>query len=200
MKFLEFIQSKAVADRLPFAVDFELLKVESDLTETVGKYEISLINELTIVESWFFDLLQENNDSNRRDFSLLVNQLSESLIQAMNLDIDRTEAAGLLVTGKEEWINDSNFLAFQVDNSELLKEFNSQFRQSQSTTPSDLLMVTFFMMTRCNPEWAPGQTAMLGTSQRDAIKDLIIREANGGVTTPVEDPDPQDEAEEVTKK
>lgn len=178
--FNEFVASKALQDRLPFPIDFDLLSVDSDVTTKVGKYEIKLIEELTVLESWFFELIQEHNVIKQREFSLLVNRLADKLIKAMSLKCNRQEAAKLLIQGKDEWLDEFSYLKFCEDNAADLELFNSMFLQSQSTYVSDMMMITLSMILRCDKNWSVGKTASLGRKQLQAIKDVLIKEANGG--------------------
>ena len=178
--FNEFVASKALQDRLPFPIDFDLLSVDSDVTAKVGKYEIKLIEELTVLESWFFELIQEHNVIKQREFSLLVNRLADKLIKAMSLKCNRQEAAKLLIQGKDEWLDEFSYLKFCEDNAADLELFNSMFLQSQSTYVSDMMMITLSMILRCDKNWSVGKTASLGRKQLQAIKDVLIKEANGG--------------------
>jgi predicted DNA-binding ribbon-helix-helix protein len=187
--FFDFIQSQALKDRLPFPIDFDMLKVESDTKVKIGKYDIATISELTVLESWFFDILQEHTAAKSREFSLLVNSLAERLKQAMNLDCSRIEAAQYLAQSKEEWSEDPAYLAFAEENAQDIVQFNSLLRQTQSTHANDMLMITMFMILRCDVPWSIGKTASLGAATATKIRDLIVLEANGN----------PDEAPEVTE-
>lgn len=191
--FFEFVQSQAIKDRLPFPIDFDLLRVESDTKVKVGKYEIALIQELTVIESYFFDLLQEHAAGKSREFSLIVNTLAERLKQAMGLECSRVEAAQYLAQSKDEWLDDPAYLAFSSDNAEEIILFNSLLRQTQSTYANDMLMVTLFMLLRCDQNWSLGKTASLGTATLAKIRELIVAEASSDPDVPLE---ASDEAED----
>lgn len=188
--FTEFVQNKALSDRLPFAVDFDMGIIESDKTETIGRYEIRLQDDLTVGESWFFGLIQDFQNSNTTEFQLLIKVLADKLKKAMKLD-SVAEAGKYILTPKPEWSDSDDYLKFNISNKSDLDRVMSLYRLLNNDLATDMLLITFFMKSRYNTEWTTGNTASMGVNQLRKVKDLIKLEANGGI-----DPDEVIETED----
>jgi len=196
--FTEFVKTKALQDRLPFGVDFQFNLVESDLTEEVAGYKIALQNDLTVGESWFMELIQDFNQANASEFRILVRVLADKLKKTMDLE-SIEEASKYLVTGNDDWKDSDAYLAFCVENQPDLDRLLSLFRLVNNDVGTDMLLITFFMKCRSDLEWSLGKTASLPIKAMKSIKELLVREANGGnEPEPVEDDD--DDAEEESPK
>ena len=189
--FTEFVQNKALSDRLPFAVDFDMGIIESDKTETVGRYEIRLQDDLTVGESWFFGLIQDFQNANTTEFQLLIKVLADKLKKAMKLE-SIAEAGQYILTPKEEWADSDDYLNFNISNKTDLDRVLSLYRLLDNDLATDMLLITFFMKSRYNTDWTTGNTASMGVNQLRKIKALIKLEANGGI-----EPDEVVETEET---
>ena len=192
LNFKKYLAEQAQKDSLPFDLDFEFLHIESENFTEVAGYRINLINDLSVAESWFLELLQNQVNILNRDFRtktrLLVNLINDTL------QLDNTELAATYLTegmptvpengmsiSQSDWDSKRALLGELFDkHAEQITELGQLYKLLTRNHTIDMMMVTFFMMTRHDVNWVLAKTATLPLNTIDAIKEIIFSEARRG--------------------
>jgi transcription initiation factor IIF auxiliary subunit len=199
LNFKKFLAEKAQADNLPFDIDFEFIAVESENFVTVAGKRISILNDLTVAESWFLELMQNQLNLIRRDFKIAVNQLTNSLAAVMPTEA-KDDLLNYLMFGLSEYVEDENgtdeskdfdlaeyhvklaqLEEFQTVHADAITKVGEMYKLINRNFTSDMMMVTFFLMTRHDVNWTLAKTATMPLAVIDEIKSLIFKEARKGV-------------------
>lgn len=215
LNFKKFLAEKAQTDNLPFDIDFEFIAVESENFVTIANKRISVLNDLTVAESWFLELMQNQLNLIRRDFKIAVNQLTNALSSVMPTE-DKDTLLNYLMFGLPEYEEDANgteesrafdiaeyrvrytqLEEFQTTWAEAITQVGEMYKLINRNFTSDMMMVTFFLMTRHDVNWTLAKTATMPLTTIDEIKALIFKEARKGVD--LEPDEDGDETEEVTE-
>lgn len=205
LNFKKYLAEQAQKDSLPFDLDFEFLHIESENFTEVAGYRIALINDLSVAESWFLELLQNQVNILNRDFRtktrLLVSIINDTL------QLDNTELAATYLTegmptvpengmdiSQSDWDSKRALLGELFDkHAEQITELGQLYKLLTRNHTVDMMMVTFFMMTRHDVNWVLAKTATLPLNTIDAIKEIIFSEARRGAD--IEEDNEEGEAE-----
>lgn len=191
LNFKKYLAEQAQKDSLPFDLDFEFLHIESENFTEVAGYRINLINDLSVAESWFLELLQNQTNILNRDFRIKTRYLVGIINEALGLD-DTSLAADYLTSGmpespptdaftQEEWDAKRVILSDLFDTyADQITEIGQLYKLLTRNHTIDMMMVTFFMMTRHSTSWVLAKTATLSLNTVDAIKEIIFNEARRG--------------------
>jgi hypothetical protein len=205
LNFKKYLAEQAQKDSLPFDLDFEFLHIESENFTEVAGYRINLINDLSVAESWFLELLQNQINILNRDFRTKTRYLVGIINEALGMD-DASLAADYLTEGmplvpptdaftQEEWDVKRAILSNVFDTyADQITELGQLYKLLTRNHTVDMMMVTFFMMTRHDTSWVLAKTATLPLNTIDAIKEIIFSEARRGA-----DPEEGVEDEEETE-
>ncbi|MGL6342579.1 MAG: hypothetical protein ACRC80_25980 [Waterburya sp.] len=195
--FTERFKIKALEDRLPFNLDFEIRQVKSDVTEEVAGYSFPVLNDLTSGESWFFESIESQNSGRISDLTLSLRSLAKKLKEACKLESMKV-ASEQLFNPSEEVLNSVEYEEFIEANYKEIDRITEASRLAQDSSTMDWLRVTFFMISRIDGSWQLSDSAMLTKSQIESILSFVAKEANKGVIPePVET---EEETEEVEGK
>jgi transcription initiation factor IIF auxiliary subunit len=209
LNFKKFLAEKAQADNLPFDIDFEFIAVESENFVTIADKRISVLNDLTVAESWFLELMQNQLNLIRRDFKIAVNQLTNSLAMLMPTET-KDDLLNYLMFGLPDYVEDENgtdesrafdlaeynvklaqLEEFQTTWADAITKVGEMYKLINRNFTSDMMMVTFFLMTRHDVNWTLAKTATMPLAVIDEIKALIFKEARKGA-----DLEPDEDADE----
>lgn len=198
LNFKKFLAEKAQADNLPFDIDFEFIAVESENFVTIQGKRIAILNDLTVAESWFLELMQNQLNLIRRDFKIAVNQLTNSLSIVMPTEV-KDDLLNYLMFGLPDYEEDGNGTAesrdvdlaeynvklaqleeFQTVHADSITKVGEMYKLINRNFTSDMMMVTFFLMTRHDVNWTLAKTATMPLATIDEIKALIFKEARKG--------------------
>ncbi len=215
LNFKKFLAEKAQADNLPFDIDFEFIAVESENFVTVQGKRIAILNDLTVAESWFLELMQNQLNLIRRDFKIAVNQLTNALSVVMSTET-KDDLLNYLMFGLPEYVEDENgtdesrafdlaeynvklvqLEEFQTTHADDITKVGEMYKLINRNFTSDMMMVTFFLMTRHDVNWTLAKTATMPLAIIDEIKALIFKEARKGAD--LEPNEDEDEAEEAVE-
>jgi hypothetical protein len=205
LNFKKYLAEQAQKDSLPFDLDFEFLHIESENFTEVAGYRINLINDLSVAESWFLELLQNQINILNRDFRTKTLYLVNIINEALGLD-DASLAADYLTEGmpltpptdaftQGEWDAQRAILSKILHTyANQITELGQLYKLLNRNHTVDMMMVTFFMMTRHDTSWVLAKTATLPLNTIDAIKEIIFSEARRGAA-PEEDVEDEEETE-----
>ena len=179
--FNQVLKNLQLDSALPFGLELTFEPMTGYPTETVAGIEIPVMNDLTAGEELFFGKLEEAKRMTASEFQTLIRILSEKLRRVMNVE-SIAEAAKYVILPKEDWVDDSNYIQFTIDNQSDLAKLITLYNLMDKDTGMDILMITFFLRSRVDSEWSVARTANLGvTKALPAIKAFIVKEANGGM-------------------
>jgi hypothetical protein len=211
MNFAEILKSQAIKEQLPFDIDFQFSTraFKNAHKEVVGGFEIPILNELTVFESWWLGYLDSLAGNSLMDVRLEWRGLALSLKQELNLSFTISECA-VLITGQlseemagrpeyEAVINSAEFEDWTFRHEQSYNKLIKLNQLSQSPTILNVLRITAFMKGRVNPDWDTLDSLSLTLSQSKAIMALITKEANGGVE-PANEEEQEDEAPKKLKR
>lgn len=209
--FKELVKEKALQEKLPFDLDFEISPEFGDQpTEKVAGFELPKFNELLSREAWFFEILASNLTNRRQELQIAFVELADRLKQTINEQLEEKnvkkieyldDAISLLENdvpddckepkSKEEkerykfytWLLNTNiFKEFLVNNSKSFNHIGELAKNVENNITVNWLKTTFFLCSRYSEEWTLGKTASLPKSKIDEIISFIEKETNGGNT------------------
>lgn len=209
--FKELVKEKALQEKLPFDLDFEISPEFGDQpTEKVAGFELPKFNELLSREAWFFEILASNLTNRRQELQIAFVELADRLKQTINEQLEEKnvkkieyldDAISLLENdvpddckepkSKEEkerykfytWLLNTNiYKEFLVNNSKSFNHIGELAKNVENNITVNWLKTTFFLCSRYSEEWTLGKTASLPKSKIDEIISFIEKETNGGNT------------------
>ncbi len=181
MLFTEFVKSKALESRLPFAIDFEITPDTSNAPiTTVAGFEFPTYNELLSREQWFFEILGSSNGNRRIDIQIELNLLAKDLKDSCKLP-SLSVALESIARPSQELSDTEEYQDFLLRNASRLQKIADLANLLENDLAVNWLKVTFFIMSRVNAKWTMGQSAALRPSQVNQILSFINLELNGGV-------------------
>lgn len=191
--FTQFIQQKALEDKLPFGIDFEIAPNSSEVTTTVAGMEVPVYDELLTRESWFFEMLETLNGSKLSELQLVLRKLVRGLKKACDLE-SLEQASNYLFNPPSELVETEAYQTFNDANQSEIDSLLELSKLAQNTQAINWMRVTFFILSRVDGDWTFGKTAALRTSQINDIIAFIAKEANGGIE-PANEPVEETEVE-----
>lgn len=208
--FKELVKEKALQEKLPFDLDFEISPDFGDQpTEKVAGFDLPKFNELLSREAWFFELLGAQLTNRRQELQIAFVELADRLKEKINKQLEQQnvksrieyldDAISLLENdvpddckepkSKEEkerykfytWLLNSNvYKEFLVNNSKSFNHIGDLAKNVENNITVNWLKTTFFLCSRYSGEWTLGKTASLPKSKISEIVSFIEKETNGG--------------------
>jgi hypothetical protein len=180
--FKELIKSKAIEDRLPFGIEFEITPDFNGVpTESVAGLNIPVFNELLVQESWFFEILEEATGNRRAELGSMYRALILEFKKFMQYGSYK-EANENLFVPSEQLQEDPLYQEFVSLHAEDFNKIVDLVALMNNDKIASWMRVAFFLASRVGEEWTDlGRTARLRVSQIKAINDFILKESNGGV-------------------
>lgn len=178
--FKQFVKNKALEDKLPFDIDFEIEPESSEVAETIDKYEIPIFNELLGREAWFFELIESLNGESTTTLKFELRAFARKLKSACNLS-SLVEAVEAVLDPPDDLARTPEYEDFLEQNEKQAEEIISLFKLSIDQRSLRWMRITFFMLSRVTGDWTMGKTVALRESVLNKIDNLIIKETNGGV-------------------
>jgi hypothetical protein len=198
--FKSFIQSKALEDKLPFGIDFEITPPTGLPTTNVAGFKIPRADELLSREAWFFELLESGTSNRRLELQSELNLLARDLKEKMSMKTN-AEALEAITNPSEEIAQDDRYIDFSIENANRFSNLAELAKLLDGDRATQWLRVSFFLLSRYSSEWTMGQSAALRPSQINELNAFITREANGGVGPESEEEQEEDsESEDLGKK
>ncbi len=192
--FTEFFQIQALKDKLPFGLDFEIKPASSTVTESVGRFDFPVLEDLTSREAWFFEALESLNGNRTSELQLILRGLGRKLQKACEIK-SLKEAINLLFEPGDEMIELEAYQDFTDANQAEIDRVVELFRITQDENSINWLRVTFFLLSRVTTDWSLGDTASLTNKEIKEILAFITKEINGGVI-----PEPVTESESLEEE
>lgn len=199
--FKELIKNKAIEDRLPFGIEFDIKPDFPGIpTETVAGIQIPVFKELLVQESWFFELLEEATGNRRNELGSMYRALILEFKKFMAYDTYK-EANDNLFNPSEELQEDPLYQEFVALHSEDFNKIVDMVNLMNNDKVASWMKVAFLLASRVGEEWSDlGKTARLRVSQIKELSDFILKEANGGIMPEIETEAPLDSEPESGKE
>ena len=180
--FKELIKNKAIEDRLPFGIEFEIKPDFPGVPiETVAGIPIPVFKELLVQEAWFFELLEEATGNRRNELSSMYRALILEFKKFMAYDSYK-EANDNLFNPGAELQEDPLYQEFTSLHAEDFNKIVDLVSLMNNDKVANWMKVAFLLASRVGEEWSDlGKTSRLRVSQLKEIADFILKEANGGI-------------------
>lgn len=186
--FKEFCDVRALQDKLPFGLDFEIKPVSNGVSEEVAGLTFGILNDLTARESWFFETLESLNDKRVSDLRASMRTLAKKYKDTFEID-NLAQAAEEFLSPPEDIAVSEAYELYCEQNLVEIERLVELSRIAQNPQALNWLRATFFILSRSTDEWTLGDTAGLTNTQLNSILALIAKEANGGVEPQLFEPD-----------
>lgn len=180
--FKELIKNKAIEDRLPFGIEFEIKPDFPGVpTETVAGIKIPVFNELLVQEAWFFELLEQATGNRRNELGSMYRALILEFKKFMCFDTFK-EANDNLFNPSAELQEDPLYQEFTSLHAEDFNKIVDLVSLMNNDKVAEWMKAAFLLASRVGEEWSDlGKTSRLRVSQLKEISDFILKEANGGI-------------------
>jgi hypothetical protein len=202
--FKNFINNLALQGGLPFGVTSDLSPdFPGAPVEDVAGFQIPVLDDLTMTEAYIVEAIEATAKNQTLEIQSIIRRVSIAFKNKCGAlyesekgeKLTLAKCWGLIFDPGDDLAESPEYQDFIVENSELIQKAIDLSNSASAKSAIDWNQITFFLMSRLDPNWSPERTGRLPRKAIAAIKEFLIREANGGVIPDLE-PAPEGSDEE----